>query len=81
MVWVRAKIDSLSTLNATLMKDQVGECPTDRAKVLVARGEAELVEGELTIPTMGLVEAVKGDRTERATQRTAASAEHQTKKG
>jgi hypothetical protein len=81
MVWVRAKIDHLTTLNCTLMKDQVGECPTDRAKVLVGRGQAELVEGELMVPTMGLVEAAKGDRTERATQRAAASAEHQTKKG
>lgn len=81
-VWVRALIDNLTTLNCTLMKDQVGECPTDRAKVLIGRGQAELVEGELAVPTMGVVEATtKGDRTERATSRAAAAAEHQTKKG
>jgi hypothetical protein len=81
MVWVRAKIDNLTTLNATLMKGQEGECPVDRAKVLIGRGHAELVEGELAVPTMGVVEAAKGDHSERATSRKAESAEHQTRKG
>jgi hypothetical protein len=81
MVWVRAKIDHLTTFNCTLMAGQVGECPVDRAKVLVGRGQAEIVEGELDVPTMGLVEATKGDKTERATSRAAATAEHQTRKG
>jgi hypothetical protein len=81
MVRIRAKIDHLTTLNATLMRGQVGECPADRAKVLIGRGEAELVEGELAIPGMGTVEAVKGDRAERATSRPAEAAERQTRKG
>jgi hypothetical protein len=81
MVRIRAKIDNLTTLNATLMKGQVGECPVDRAKVLVGRGEAVLVDEALDIPGVGTVEAVKGDRTERATSRAAEAAERQTSKG
>jgi hypothetical protein len=78
---VRALRDNVTTQNATLMEGQVGECPEDRAKVLVGRGEVELVEGELHVPTMGVVEAARGDRTERATGRKVETAEHQTKKG
>jgi hypothetical protein len=81
MVRIRAKIDNLTTLNATIMMGQVGECPVDRAKVLIARGQAELVEGDIEIPGQGPVEAVKGDRTERTTSRAAGAAEHQTRKG
>jgi hypothetical protein len=80
-VRVRAKRDNITTLNATLMEGDVGECPDDRAKVLLGQGHVELVEGELDVPTMGLVTAGKGDRTERATSRAAATAEHQTRKG
>jgi hypothetical protein len=81
MVRIRAKIDNLTTLNATLAKGQVGECPVDRAKLLIGRGVAELVEGEIEVPNMGTVTAAKGDQTERATSRAAATAEHQTRKG
>lgn len=81
MVRVKALADNITTLNATLVKGQVGECPPDRAKVLVAKGLAELVEGELRIPGVGEVEAGKGDRTERAVNRSATVAETQAKKG
>ena len=78
MVRVRAKVDNVTTLNATLMKDQIGECPPDRAKVLVAKGLVELVEGELRIPG---TETIKGDATERAVSPAREAAERQTKKG
>lgn len=82
MVRIKARVDNLTTLNATLMKGQVGECPIDRAKVLIGRGQAELVEGELNIP--GFAEPAKppkGDATERAVSTRAVSTETQTKKG
>lgn len=81
MVRIRAKVDHLTTLNATLMKDHVGECPTDRAKYLIGKGLADIAEGEIEIPNVGTVAAVKGDHTERATSRKAEGAEHQTRKG
>ena len=79
MAKIRAKVDNVTTLNTTLMKDQEGDCPLDRAKYLIGKGLAELVEGEINIPQMGLVTPPKGDRTERAVSRT--HTEHQTKKG
>jgi hypothetical protein len=75
MVRVRAKVDNITTLNATLMKDQVGDCPADRAKYLVGAGLAELVEGDVKVPN------VKGDITERAVNPSVKAAETQTKKG
>lgn len=83
MVKIRALVDNLTTLNCTLMKGQEGDCPADRAKVLVARGLAEQVEGEelrIPGPAAAMVPA-RGDVTERATSRTAEHAERQTKKG
>jgi hypothetical protein len=74
MVRVKALTDNVTTLNATLMENQIGECPPDRAKVLAAKGHVEIL-GE------GDVEATKGDRTERAVSPAAKAAETQTKKG
>jgi hypothetical protein len=75
MVRIKARVDNVTTLNATLMKDQVGDCPADRAKYLVGAGLAELVEGDAKVPN------AKGDLTERAVSPAAKAAETQTRKG
>lgn len=77
MVRVRALVPDVTTLNATLSKGDIGECPPDRAKVLAATGRVEI----LGDPAAGDTESAKGDRTERAVSRSASAAETQTKKG
>jgi hypothetical protein len=56
-VAITATLDNVTTLNATLMKGQTGECPIDRAKELIGKGEATLVDGEIDIPGVGTVKA------------------------
>jgi hypothetical protein len=77
MVRVKALTNNVTTLNATLMAGQIGECPPDRAKVLAAKGYVEILNDTDT----GDVETTKGDRTERAVSPAAKAAETQTKKG
>ena len=55
MVMVRAIRDNVTTYLATLMKGQEGECPIDRARELVGKGEVEPVDGELHVPGVGMV--------------------------
>jgi hypothetical protein len=43
-VKVRALVDNLTIDNRTLAAGEEADCPTDRAKVLVSRGLAELVD-------------------------------------
>jgi hypothetical protein len=43
-VKVRALVDNLTIDNRTLQAGEETDCPTDRAKVLVSRGLAELVD-------------------------------------
>lgn len=77
MVFIRAVQPDLTTLNATLAKDQVGECPADRAKELVRLGLAEIVAAPPARPVV----PAKTDTTERAVSPARSAAETQTKKG
>lgn len=43
-VRVRSKVDNLTIDNRTINRGDEADCPTDRAKVLVSRGLAELVD-------------------------------------
>jgi hypothetical protein len=77
MVFIRAKQPNLTTLNATLANDEIGECPADRAKELVRLGLAEIVAAPPARPAT----PPKTDTTERAVSPARTAAETQVKKG
>jgi hypothetical protein len=78
---VKALVDNLTVNDRTLAAGEVADCPADKAKVLVLRGEAEVVEGDVHIPVPGGFAGVKGDATERAVSPKVESRETQAKKG
>lgn len=85
MILVRALIDNVTTLNATLLKDQVGECPIDRAKELIGKGYVEEATGaEVTVPGAGPLRprgAAQRDLTEKTLSQEATRRERQVRKG
>jgi hypothetical protein len=85
MILVRALVDNVTTLNATIMKDQVGECPLDRAKELIGMGYVEEATGaEVAIPGAGPLRprgAAARDLAETMENREALRRERQVKKG